>query len=198
MNNDISNTTLGEWLDPGDASAPEGFVSLLPPRQRLLLLSDGSLTVELEELYGGELGVEMRYNDYATLTPEEADLLMEDQESESVEREVWLTHGGRRLVFARTLIPLVRLDVRLRTALAENADKPIGRVLTEHGVSFVKKHLMVALVECPEAAADLGLVSYAPFAARRYILTNTDFDSNPVIKAVVTEVFSPEVITPVV
>jgi chorismate-pyruvate lyase len=197
MNNKTYNTLKGEWVEVGTDS-PDGFVSLLPHRQKLLLLSDGSLTVELEKLYGGELEVELKLNDYATLTPEEADYLMEDQECESVEREVWLNRAGRRLVFARTLIPLSCIDAGLRAALAENAYKPIGRVLTACGVSFIKKHLMVGMMECAEAATDLGLVPNAPLAARRYILTNTDFETNPVIKAVVTEVFSPEVITPVV
>lgn len=196
MNNDTTETQMGEWIEP-DAEATEGFISLLPRAQKELLISDGSLTVELEKLYGGELEVELRVNDYAMLSPEEADYLMVDQECESINREVWLEHTGRKLVFAHTLIPLSCLSPGLREALAENADKPIGRVLASAGVAFEKKHLMVGIFECPEVAIDLELVEHAPFVARRYILTNTGYDTEPLIKAVVTEVFSPEVVTPV-
>lgn len=192
MEKKFAYTLIADWVRPAGSTVPG--VDDLEPHEKLLLLSDGSLTVELELVYGSAVEVELVYRGFTTLSPDESDFLVEDQENESVEREVWLTVGGRRLVFARTLIPLVSLDRGLMKTLDESSSEPIGRVLNTLKIPFRKEGLEVAVVRCAPAAEALEIDPDTPMTARRYLLTNTEFGTRPVIKAVVTEVFNPEVV----
>jgi len=199
MMEEFSYTLLADWTRPplppprgGVEAGACGPLSALEPHQKLLLLSDGSLTVELELLYGGRVEAEVIHHGYTTLSPEEADLLLEDQENESVERLVWLTVGGRRLVYARTLIPLGCLDGSLREELARRSGEPLGRVLNSIKIPFGKEGLEIGVIRCEAAASGFEAAPSTPLVARRYLLSNIGFDDRRVIKALVTEFFSPE------
>ncbi len=194
MTTRFSYTLLRDWAGAqGGAELPE--LEGLEPHQRLLLLSDGSMTLDLELLFGSPVEVEIKFSGTASLSAPDAAYLEEDEGASAQEREVWLTVRGRRLVYARSLIPAGRISDGLRAALDEHTGEPLGRVLTSNRVFFAKKKLDVAVVTCAAASKDLGVAPETPLLARRYVLYNTDDAGNWIIKAAVTEVFSPEIVS---
>src|SRR5574337_1070273 len=108
----FSYTLIGDWL-----SSEKGFrgeLGGLLPHQKLLLLSDGSLTLELELLWRSVVEVEVKFKGTTTLSKEAAEYLEEAPEKEAMEREVWLTIEGKRLVYAHSIIPLNCIEKGLR------------------------------------------------------------------------------------
>lgn len=168
------------------------MLSVLLPHQLLLLLSDGSMTRDLELLTGARVEVELRHAGASPLAKGAAEYLVEEPFKDALEREVWLLAGGRRLVYAHSLIPLDRIEPNLKTALEDMSHEPLGRVLASRKIFFAKDKLEVCTVRCENASRELGLPDDTPLAARRYILFNKD--RNWIIKAAVTEIFSPEII----
>lgn len=162
------------------------------PQQRFLLLSDGSMTLNLELLTGSKVEVEIRRSGLARLSKNAAAYLEEEQGNPSLEREVWLTAGGKRLIYAQTLIPLNRIEEKLLEALRMEGNEPLGRVLNSKKIPFTKDRLEVGVVSCARASTDLGMDARTPLMARRYVLFNKG--DRWVIKAAVTEIFSPDVI----
>lgn len=207
-------TLLTNWSRAGEGvELPQGAIhgdkglsplrgvelSRLKPRQRFLLLSDGSLTLELELLSGPpkkparvEAVVEFRAN--CSLTDEAAAYLEEAPAKPAMHREVWLTAGKRLLVYAQTLIPLDRIEKGLLNALEMESSVPLGRVLSARKIPVCKDRLEVAVLKCPKAAMDLGIGANTPLMARRYVLFNRASSGVWIIKAGITEVFSPRVI----
>lgn len=166
----------------------------LLPHQLLLLLSDGSMTLDLELLFG-PVGVEVRRKGACPLSTEAAMYLGEGAQKDALVREVWLTAGAKRLVYAHSLIPFDCIDEGLREDLERRSNEPLGRVLNSKKIFFSKDRLEVGSVLCAQAAMDLGGDENTPFIARRYILSNRKEDGGWVIKASVTEIFSPEIIS---
>lgn len=166
----------------------------LLPHQRLLLLSDGSLTLDLELLWKSALTVDLKFKGLTELSGEDAAYLEEEPGRGALERVVWLTINSKRLVYARSLIPLDRINKDLKEELEARSEEPLGRVLTAKKVFFSKKKLEVGVVRCETASTDLGLDHATPLVARRYILYNMERPDDWTIKAAVTEIFSPEAI----
>lgn len=189
----FSYTLALGWL-ASDRAAAASFVSALLPHQRLLLFSEGSMTLELELLSGSRVEAEVKLEGKTALSADEASYLDEDAGSAALEREVWLRANGRRLIYARTLIPSTRIDASIRDAVTECGREPLGRVLSSRGVLFAKERLEVAVVRSAAAAADLSIGADSALFARRYVLFNRNA-GRWVIKASVTEIFSPELIT---
>ncbi len=181
----------------------------LTSRQRDLLLCLGSMTLALEGFAGAAVRVEVRKKGRTTLSRETSDYLGLGPAAgtEALEREVWLTAGSTRLVYARTLIPLECIDARLLDLLEEKSNEPMGRVLNSRNIPFAKKQLEVGTLRCPPLAADLKLDPDTTFIARRYVLFNDKGAGRAPgsgepdnkdwhIKAAVFEVFSPGVVRP--
>ncbi len=194
MSKRFSYTLLRDWFrTESDRNRPE--LNGILPHQKLLLLSDGSLTLDLELLYGSKVEVEVKYKGTGPL-PEQAACYLDEKAGGTVmEREVWLTVEGKKLVYAHTLIPLSCIEGGLKEELERNANEPLGRVLTSNKVFFSKEKLEVGVVRCRSAAAELGSPAQTPFIARRYILSNRQTSGVWVIKASVTEIFSPELVS---
>lgn len=189
----FSYELLHRWLGAEEARGrPE--LSDMQPHQRLLLFSDGSLTLDLELLYGSMVGVEVKFKGTAALNKDQASYLEEAPGERAMEREVWLTVDGKRLVYAHSLIPLSKVESGLLESLEKYSDEPLGRVLNANRIFFEKEKLEVGAVKSAPAALDLGMPEDTPFIARRYILSNRE-ETAWVIKAAVTEIFSPEVIS---
>lgn len=182
----------GSWLEPA-AAASQSFLSGLAAHEKLLLFSEGSMTLELELLTGKRVDVELKFMGERPLSAEEAEFLGVERDSPAMEREVWLTAGGTRLLYAHTLIPLGCMDAGVKEALDQMSSVPLGRVLSSKGILFAKERLEAGLVNCEAASVDLGLKADASLYARRYILYNRG-GQGWVIKAAVTEVFSPGLI----
>lgn len=169
------------------------FLEGLLPHQLLLLFSEGSMTTELELLSNRRVEAEIRFNGPAALSDAEADFLGAASGDEATEREVWLNAGAKRLLYARTLIPVKMIDQEVKAALDEKGSEPLGRVLASNGILFAKERLEIGIVRCPGATKDLLLPEETPLFARRYILFNKG-TGGWIIKAAVTEIFSPELV----
>ena len=193
MTTGFSYTLLHDWVGAQSERALAGLAGL-KPHQKLLLLSDGSMTLDLELLYGSAVEVEVELTATASLSAADAAYLDEDESMEVTEREVWLTVGGRKLVWAHTLIPALCVSPEIKAALDANTGEPIGRVLNSKKVFFSKDRLDVGVVACAHASKGLGLAPDTPLVARRYILSNRE-GQNWLIKAAITEIFSPEIIS---
>ena len=194
MSKRFSYTLLRDWFrTESDRTRPE--LNGILPHQKLLLLSDGSLTLDLELLYGSKVEVEVKYKGTGPLPEQAACYLDEKAGGAAMEREVWLTVEGKKLVYAHTLIPLSCIEGGLKEELERNANEPLGRVLTSNKVFFSKEKLEVGVVRCRSAAVELGSPAQTPFIARRYILSNRQTSGVWVIKASVTEIFSPELVS---
>ncbi len=166
------------------------LVEELLPHQLLLLFSEGSMTTELELLSNDRVEAEVRFNGPARLSRADADFLGASPDDPAIEREVWLNAGEKRLLYARTLIPVAMLDPFVKAALDEKGSEPLGRVLASNGILFAKERLEIGVVRCPVASRDLDLPEHTPLFARRYILFNKG-ERGWIIKAAVTEIFSP-------
>lgn len=188
----LSYTLIGRWLGAEEARTAPLLAALLP-HQLLLLFSEGSMTVELELLSGARVDAEVVFTGCSPLRSEDAAFVGARPGQEAIEREVWLTAAGRRLLCARTLIPSGMIDERVRASLDEQGSEPLGRVLASMGVLFAKEGLEVGIVRSEAASRELGLAEQTPLFARRYILFNGGGDSWT-IKAAVTEIFSPALI----
>ncbi len=183
------------------------------------------MTLALEDFAGSTIHAELIKKGRITLSKEISDYIglpRSKEASEALEREVWLTAGSRRLVYARTLIPLECIDARLLDLLEDKSNEPMGRVLGSRNIPFSKKKLELGTLRCPPLAANLELDPDTPFIARRYVLFNDKGAGrhsmpgsprragNPrraegsrgpenkawSIKAAVFEVFSPELLRP--
>ena len=190
MGKEFSLRVPGGWLAPSSAS---GLLDGLKAHEKLLLFSEGSMTLELELLTGSRVAVELKFMGERALSGQEAEFLGVSQGENALEREVWLVAGKTKLLYAHTLIPAGCIDSEVRKALDANSLEPLGRVLTSRGVLFAKKRLEASVVMCDSVTADLGLAQGSSLYARRYILYNKG-ERGWVIKAAVTEVFSPALI----
>ncbi len=188
-------TIKQEWASPGSGIA-DRIVAGLKPHEKLLLISEGSMTEALELLLNERISVELKHKGLSALGHAEAGYLQAPLNSPAIEREVWLTAGKKRLIYAQSIIPSDCIEAWLQREIDLNAGEPLGRVLTQRNVPFVKNGLEIAMVECRDAALDLALPEHTAFLARRYILSNRSNSGQWVIKASVTEVFSPEIMMP--
>jgi len=186
-------TLVRGWFNPEkERGGPE--LGGLKPHQLLLLLSDGSMTLELGLLSGNRVEVEVMYRGTTRLDDRLASYLDEEPGTGAIVRDVWLTDGKKRLVYAHSLIPLSRLRPGLLDELERYSNEPLGRVLNSKKIFFCKEKLEVATVKCERVSKDLGIDPASPLVARRYILFNRQGKDDWVIKASVLEIFSPEVV----
>lgn len=192
MASGFSYTLIKDWTGALEARHVP-FVEGLLPHQLLLLFSEGSMTTELDLLSNERVEAEIRFNGPTALSGAEADFLGAKPGDDAIEREVWLNAGEKRLLYARTLIPMNMMDRDVKAALDEKGSEPLGRVLSSNGILFAKERLEIGIVRCPAASKDLNLPAQTPLFARRYILFNRGAHGW-IIKAAVTEVFSPELI----
>ncbi len=174
-------------------TATDGLAGI-EPHQKLLLLSDGSLTLELEILTGCKIRAEVINTETIKISGRDANYLEVEPNCKALERTVWLMASGKRLVYAHTVMPLKGVDAGVLEAIEKTPDEPLGRVLLEKGIFFTKDKLEIAAIKCAEAAEGLGLKKDAPLFARRCMLTNKADKGGRLIKAAVIEVFSPDIV----
>ncbi len=165
----------------------------LKPHELLLLFSDGSMTIDLELLFGSRVEVEMISKGFTRLSGGAAGYLGEPEGEKAMEREVWLTVNGGRLIYARTLIPLGCLGDGLLEVLEEKSNEPLGRVLASKKIFFTKARLEAGVIESAAAAEGFKAPPDSRLVGRRYILEDAR-DGKWAIKAALMEVFSPGII----
>lgn len=188
----FSFTLINGWRRP-DELMESGPLARLSPGERMLVFSDGSLTLLLEALFKSVSGVEVRLNSVNTITEEAASYLLEDIGADVIEREIWLLAGGKRQVYARSIIPSASIEGWLRDDLAGGV-KPIGRILYERGIAVLKEAVELSIIRSPEVAAELGIAPDTPLVSRRYRLINRRDSGGWIIKAMVQEVFGPTLV----
>lgn len=196
MNQKLSYTLVKGWVTPGNHH-DDAWWERLSVSQRLLLLSEGSMTVNLELFSGSGEKVEadVRFADSGALDESEALCLEEDEGKGAFEREVWLKIAGKMLICARTVIPFDRIDAKLlKTLTDEKAPQPLGRILREMNMVFSKEKIELAVVTSNQVSEALAVSANTPFAARRYVLLSKARAKLCNIKALITEIFSPELI----
>lgn len=178
-------------FDPAKA-----LVAGLRPHQRLLLASGGSLTLDIEYLLETEIKVELMCRQDCLLSAEAASYLQAAQGAQACERVVWLKAGKMRLVYAHTVFLLESTDPSILEYLDRCPDEPLGKILNLRHINFTKSRMEVGVVSCGQAASVLGMAQDTLFIARRYVLADAGPSTAQAgrVKAVVTEVFSPEII----
>jgi len=164
----------------------------MPPQDRLLLLSDGSLTNFLEALSRSPVDVEIKNHETRKIKKDESVYLEVDTSQEAIIRDVWLMQDRKKLVYARSVFPLAGLDKDFLNKLSTSLE-PLGRSLTEQGLLTFKDKLEICAVHCSEINNLLNLAPEVILWAKRYRLSAQTPSGVEGIKAAITEVFSPEI-----
>jgi len=186
----LQYTILHPWRRQGPGrSAFNG----LDVHEELLLSSADSMTELLEKTYGVELEVVAILRERRPLDARSAAYLQAPEGAEALVRGVWIKAGGRPLIYAFSLIPVARIDENLLGILEGKDPEPMGRTLNSNAIPFTKQNLEAGVIKCASVAEGLGLTADKPFFARRYVLTGKKAGAI-LIKAAITEVFSPELI----
>ncbi len=188
----FSFSLINGWRRPHELME-SGPLALLSPGERMLVFSDGSLTLLLEALLKSASGVEVRLNAVSTITEEAASYLSEDIGADVIEREIWLMAGAIRQVYARSIIPSAAIEGWLRDDLTDGV-KPIGRILYERGIPVLKEAVELSLIRSAQVAEELNISPDTPLVSRRYRLVNRRESGGWIIKAMVQEVFSPTLV----
>jgi chorismate-pyruvate lyase len=143
-------------------------VAQLPPVQRLLLTTDGTMTTALATLVDEPIGVRMIRQHTAVLAESDDELSLWAG-GEVLDRQV-LLHGadsGTPLLFGVSRIVTSRLPLAARAALI-GGDVPIGLVLRAYEIETFRLPLSVGVkAASDEAACHLGA---APVCWRRYLI----------------------------
>ncbi|MCK4739561.1 MAG: hypothetical protein KAT46_06400 [Deltaproteobacteria bacterium] len=167
-----------------------------------LICSEGLLTEALEQTYEGELTLELLGSMHKSLNDVKNFLFVKgfsgfeknlpnNSNNEVLIREVFLLVGGKRRVFARTVIFIKDTDADFLNAL-EDSGEPLGRLLQTLGKKKIRESLEFGHVEDPLVAKGLGLSSGEKLFSRRYKISDTQEDSdgaNLRLQAFVLEVF---------
>ncbi|WP_042684520.1 chorismate--pyruvate lyase family protein [Methermicoccus shengliensis] len=125
----------------------------IPLSLRICLATDGSLTHLLEVLFGKEVGVQAVEQEVVSADETIAQLLSVPEGSAINRRRVVLSAEGQPLVWALSLSALERMPPSLRRDIGR-AEKPIGKILREHGIESRRELLRVERTS--EMASELG------------------------------------------
>jgi len=115
----------------------------LPLLQRILLVSDGTLTDTIEAAFLEQIGVRKTAVDVSAVTSR-IDALDLDVGHAAMRRSIVLfgKSTGRSYLYAESLIAVDRLPPRFREELLES-DKPLGRLWVDHKLETYKELLVV-------------------------------------------------------
>ena len=167
-------------MDP--ESLGKGFI-------RLLLLR-GSLTKRLEALSGEAVEAELRFASRRALSRDEGAYLMASPGEDSIEREVWLKAGGKRLVYARSVFPSSLTGGKFSRVL-KTSRKPLGSVLSLENIGVRREAFELAVIRDKKISKGFGLKKEVSLFGRRYRLIGLEGNGAKRIKGIVVEVFSP-------
>lgn len=103
----------------------------LAPALRRWLLDDGSLTGRLIDQQRGPFSVQRLYQGWEVPLPSERRLLGLPHRQLSIVREVALSQGDDRVVFARSVLPISSLSGKL-AHLRRLQNTPLGAILFSH------------------------------------------------------------------
>lgn len=177
-------TISGKWMDGSEFLSTCSSDPVDAPT-RMLLLSDGSLTLLLNASLRSPVSLQRLRQEEVGLDMEMAEYIEAEAGQRVIDRDVWLMSGNKRLVYANSILPtsLMRDDIYNEIT---RGDTPIGTLLSEQSVLTRRDRLQIGRVRSKEITAELGLPEDAVLRARRYRLhTEGGF------KGAILEVFSP-------
>lgn len=187
---DYSIANGWNWINNEDAALLCSKLNL-PPQQRLLLLSDGSLTNFLEALNQSPVDVEIKSRETRKMEKEEATYLEIGAVENAITRDVWLMQAGKKLVYARSIFPLHDLDRHFVERIAVGIE-PIGKSLMGQGFLSSKDKLEICAVHCKDVNDALELAPQTILWAKHYRLIAQAGSAGKKITTSITEIFSPE------
>jgi len=115
----------------------------IDPALRILLTSDGSITLLLQSLLLSPIEVEILRQEETELDHAAAERLEAEPGVTALFRDVWLTAKGRRLVNASSVILLDGMAPPILAELRGNR-KPLGLLLQESGQLVSRDRLQIA------------------------------------------------------
>lgn len=161
----------------------EEFLQIgVPPLFKILLTSDGSMTMHLKAIFYKPVEIEVKDQRQVLMDEEIAEYIGTD-EREALERTVWLKADKKKVLFAHSIIPLKQISEDI---LKDITRKPLGIFLGEQGYPVLRDRLMIALIESEGIAKEFGYPPKEPLWARRYRLM-----AQGRLTAALFEVFSP-------
>lgn len=179
-------TISGKWMDGREFLSTCSQDNLDAPT-RMLLFSDGSLTVLLNASLLSSVRLQRLRQEEVSLGQDMADYIEAEAGQRVIDRDVWLMNGDKRLVYANSILPtsLMRDDIYNEIARGET---PIGTLLSEQSILTRRDRLQIGRIRSQEICRELGLPDDTVLWARRYRLhTEGGF------KGAILEVFSPKI-----
>ncbi|MBI5892429.1 MAG: chorismate lyase [Deltaproteobacteria bacterium] len=181
-----------QWFKFEEAIDLFSRLSMAMP-ERLLLSSDGSLTRLLESVYLSPIEVEVKNQKTEQIDAAAADYLGVSSNQDAVIRDIWLTKGRQRLVYANSVFPTSGLDKGFLEKLIRGYE-PLGHLLRSHNFLTLRDNWEIGIIQCPDAALDLSIPIDTPLWARRYRLLANPLTTGNGITAAIMEIFSPDVL----
>jgi len=163
----------------------EGLKIKLSKAQRLLLLTDGSVTTLLEVMTGKPIVVTTLLQQVVRADSERAAALDVEEGDNINYRIVVLKNGGgdRPLIYAESYTPIARLQKEFRYDLMK-ADIPIGQILTQRKIESRREIRRIETMS-NEELSDLFRVPHdVPMLSRTY-----DIISHDMVLIRITETF---------
>lgn len=179
-------TILGNWVDGSEFMSTHQSDFLDGPT-RMLLMSDGSLTVLLNASLLSLVRLQRLRQEEITLGPDMAAYIQTEEGQRAIDRDVWLMNGDKRLVYANSILPISLMRGEIYNELSKG-DTPIGILINEQNILTRRDGLQICRVKSPDICRELGLPGDTVLLSRRYRLhTEGGF------KGAIIEVFSPHI-----
>jgi len=175
------------WFDLGELDKHH-LLSPLSPTARLLLTSDGSMTQMLEALTFSSASMHIERQELLPSGHPLPDLISRADTKEVLAREAWLCTGGKKLIYAHSLLTVSEWSETALDAVRET-NKPLGKVLKEECVKTLRTSCRIGTARCSGISTGFGAAPETLLWARYYRL-NTDSG----IEGIIFELFSPELL----
>lgn len=157
----------------------------LTPVQKILLITDGSITRILEAVRGEDIEVITLVQEVVKSDARFAEIFGIPEGAEVNHRIVWLKDSRDYLVHATSYCPLTRLDERFRTDIMKG-DTPIGKIMKEHLMEARREIRELSTVRAAGAlAAKFNIIEGTTLIKRNYDIIYMDQ-----VLLNITEVFS--------
>lgn len=175
------------WFDLNELDKHH-LLKPLSPTARLLLTSDGSMTQMLEALTFSSASMVVEKQELLPAGHPLPELINRADTKEVLAREAWLYAGGKKLIYAHSLLTVSEENDRAINSIKET-NKPLGKVLREDCVKTLRTSCKIGKVRSSSISTSLGIDPETLLWARYYKL-NTDSG----IDGIIFELFSPELL----
>lgn len=157
--------------------------------ERLLLVSDGSMTRMLNSLFLSEVIFQVKNQEIEPLDAEMAEYLDTSPNQPAINRVVWLgCKNHNKLIYAFSVILTSSINKNLYKDVVFKKS-PLGILMSKYKIPVLRSKLFIGLIKSEQIASELGLDKNHTFWARIYQLSAKDD-----LTAAIFEVFSPEII----